>query len=66
VPIIDTTTREGNKMITYKIAERTNEGGFIRIDLPTFKSSIEGYDFIACELLDFDYAMFYVTPVETA
>ena len=52
-------------MTRYGIAQSTRTSAIARTDLPVFNTVSEAATYIACELFDFDYAMFYITPIES-
>ena len=56
--------RKESKMNKFAIAQRTKTGSFIRTDLRVFDLQQKGYDYIALELFDWDFKMFYITPLE--
>lgn len=66
IKVIHIGERKESKMTTYGIAQRTKTSAFVRTDLPAFETVSEADAFIVCELFDFDYAMFYITPIERA
>ena len=53
-------------MTTYKIGKKAYKAtkDLILTDLPVFTTPKEAFDYIQDELFDYDFSVYFVTPVE--
>ena len=53
-------------MTTYKIGKKAYKAtkDLILTDLPSFTTPQEAFDYIQDELFDYDFSVYFVTPIE--